>query len=160
MMRGGAGDDTYVVGNIGDSVTESANAGSDTVISSISYTLGANLENLTLSSASAIIGTGNATDNNIIGNNAANILWGRGGNDVLFGDSGADSLYGEAGNDVLDGGKGRDILVGGIGSDTYMFGRGYKKDIVVENDFTVGNDRYRAVSVRYQCRSNLVSACR
>nr|MBA3756285.1 putative Ig domain-containing protein [Nitrosomonas sp.] len=139
MLDGGSGDDIYEVDNAGDIVTENLNEGSDTVISSISYTLGVNLENLSLSGSSAIIGIGNAADNSIIGNGAANSLWGRGGNDVFSGGNGADSLYGEAGDDVLDGGKGRDMLVGGTGSDTYMLGRGYKKESVVENDSTAGN---------------------
>ncbi len=138
-MIGGSGDDIYEVDNAGDIVVENLNEGSDTVISSINYTLGANLENLSLSGSSAIIGIGNAADNSIIGNGAANRLWGRSGNDVLFGDSGADSLYGEAGDDFLDGEKGRDMLVGGTGNDTYMLGRGYRKDGVVENDSTAGN---------------------
>ena len=138
-MIGGSGDDIYEVDNADDIIVESLNEGSDTAISSIGYTLDANLENLTLSSSSAIIGTGNAADNRMIGNDVANSLWGRGGNDVFFGDSGADSLYGEAGDDFLDGGKGRDILVGGTGNDTYMLGRGYRKDSVVENDSTAGN---------------------
>jgi len=138
-MMGGSGDDIYEVDNVGDSVAENLNEGSDTVISSINYTLGSNLENLALSGSSAIIGIGNAANNRIIGSDMANNLWGRGGNDVFFGDSGADSLYGEAGDDFLDGGKGKDTLIGGVGNDTYTFGRGYKKDIVIENDSTADN---------------------
>ena len=46
-MAGGAGNDTYVVDAAGDVVTEAASAGTDTVQSRISYTLGANVENLT-----------------------------------------------------------------------------------------------------------------
>jgi Ca2+-binding RTX toxin-like protein len=50
-MAGGAGNDTYVRDNAGDTVTEAANAGTDTVKSSLTYTLGANVENLTLTGA-------------------------------------------------------------------------------------------------------------
>ena len=47
-MVGGAGNDTYVVDATGDVVTEQADEGTDTIQSSVSYTLGANVENLTL----------------------------------------------------------------------------------------------------------------
>jgi len=46
-MIGGAGNDTYVVDNTGDVVTENASEGTDTVQSSVTYILGANVENLT-----------------------------------------------------------------------------------------------------------------
>ena len=48
-MAGGAGNDTYVVDNAGDVVTEALNEGTDTVQSSVSFTLGSNVENLALS---------------------------------------------------------------------------------------------------------------
>lgn len=47
-MIGGLGNDTYYVDNIGDKVIENANEGIDTAQSKISYTLGANIENLNL----------------------------------------------------------------------------------------------------------------
>ncbi len=138
-MIGGTGDDTYYVDNAGDVVTENAGEGSDTVVSSLAWTLGANLENLTLSGSSAIAGTGNAADNIIVGNAAANTLWGRAGNDTLRGYGGADTLNGEEGDDFLDGGAGNDTLAGGIGNDTYWLARGYGNDTIQENDATAGN---------------------
>ncbi len=75
-MIGGTGNDTYYVDNTGDVVTENASEGTDTVNSSITYTLGNNVENLTLTGTSAISGTGNTLDNYLIGNSAVNTLTG------------------------------------------------------------------------------------
>ena len=71
-LRGGTGNDLYLVDNTSDSVTENANEGIDTVQSTRTYTLGANLENLTLTGTTAINGTGNTLDNVLTGNTAAN----------------------------------------------------------------------------------------
>ncbi|TND01465.1 MAG: Ig family protein [Gammaproteobacteria bacterium] len=81
-LSGGAGNDTYVVDSAGDAVSESASSGADTVQSSITYTLGANVENLTLIGVDAINGTGNDLNNILTGNSAANILTGGSGNDT------------------------------------------------------------------------------
>ena len=47
-LIGGVGNDTYVVDNAGDRVLENAGEGSDTVQSSVTWTLGDNVENLSL----------------------------------------------------------------------------------------------------------------
>ena len=91
-LQGGAGSDTYIVDSIGDIVKELANQGLDTVRSSVTYTLGDNVENLTLTGSDAINGTGNALANTIIGNSARNILDGKAGVDNLDGGDGSD-LY-------------------------------------------------------------------
>lgn len=101
-MLGGLGDDTYVVEDSGDVVTEAANEGIDTVLSNLSWALGANLENLTLDGPGAFTATGNALDNVLTGNSDANLL------------------TGGAGNDTLNGGAGVDTMVGGTGNDTYL----------------------------------------
>ena len=99
-MVGGVGNDTYTVDNTGDVVTELVGEGTDLVNSFISYTLGTNVENLTMAGTTAINGTGNALDNVLIGNTAANTLSGGIGNDRLDGAAGADILIGGAGNDL------------------------------------------------------------
>lgn len=113
-MNGGAGDDEYVVDNIGDVITEIAAGGNDSVRASISYTLGANLENLSLSGGSDINGTGNAGGNLIVGND---------------------------GNNRLDGGGGADLMAGGKGNDTYVVDNPF--DAVGESPFN-GVDTVRS----------------
>ena len=92
-MIGGTGNDTFIVDNAGDVVTEAAGAGTDTAQASVSYVIGANVENLILTGTANINGTGNTTNNTITGN---------------------------SGNNILDGGAGADTLIGGLGDDTYI----------------------------------------
>lgn len=92
QMRGGLGNDRYIVRDARDAITESSNQGTDEVTSHISYTLGSNLEHLVLAGSDAISGTGNTLANAITGNGAANLLNGKAGNDVLFGGGGDDSF--------------------------------------------------------------------
>jgi hypothetical protein len=87
-MNGGTGDDLYYVNNVGDVAAEVA-SGVDQVISTITHTLSTNLENLTLSGAANINGTGNAKNNIIIGNSGNNTLSGLDGNDTLKGAGGS-----------------------------------------------------------------------
>jgi len=102
-LIGGLGNDIYIVDSITDIITENASAGTDTIQSSVTYTIAAlaNVENLTLTGAAAINGTGNAGNNVITGNKANNLLNGGGGNDTLNGGAGLDTLTGGAGNDVF-----------------------------------------------------------
>lgn len=88
-MTGGLGNDTYSVDNVGDKVIEKAGEGTEIVLSTIDYTLGANLENLAIFN-SAIRATGNALNNIIAGNAMDNILNGKEGSDTLFGGAGKD----------------------------------------------------------------------
>ncbi|WP_225205185.1 calcium-binding protein [Novosphingobium huizhouense] len=122
-MAGGTGDDTYAVDASGDSITELAGEGTDTVRAMVSWVLGANLENLVLLGNAAINGTGNTLDNVITGNAASNIL------------------NGGAGNDTLDGGLGADTLVGGTGNDTFIVET--VGDTIIENT-AEGRDTVRS----------------
>ncbi len=90
-MTGGAGDDTYVVAQASDHVVENSGEGGDRVVSSVNYTLGDNVEDLTLTGSSALKGTGNALDNAITGNDGSNTLAGLGGADRLDGGDGIDT---------------------------------------------------------------------
>ena len=109
-MAGGAGDDTYIVDNADDTVSELADAGIDSVFSSVSFVLPEHVENLTLTGDVTIDGTGNALDNILTGNESANQLAGGDGND---------QLVGNGGDDVLNGGIGADHMSGGTGDDLY-----------------------------------------
>ncbi len=113
-LFGGAGDDIYYVDNAGDIVSEFHDEGNDTVLSSISFALGINVENLTLTGVSKINGTGNAHNNRIVGNVNSN------------------TLTGGAGDDYLDGGAGKDTLIGGTGNDTYVIDS--SADKITENE--------------------------
>ncbi|MGZ8335788.1 MAG: M10 family metallopeptidase C-terminal domain-containing protein, partial [Allosphingosinicella sp.] len=126
QLVGGAGDDIYVVDNLGDQVVEDLSAGTDEVHTALaSFTLGANVEKLTGTSASAQALTGNGLDN-IIAAGAA--------------------------NDVLDGGTGADQLGGGGGDDTYFVDNG--GDQVLE-DPGAGTDEVRTSLASYTLGANV-----
>ncbi len=92
-LKGGAGDDTYIIDHPGDVITELAGEGIDTAKSSVTYTIGGNVEGLVLTGVGAINGTGNASNNVLTGN---------------------------TGNNTLSGGAGADTMKGGLGNDTYL----------------------------------------
>ena len=135
-LDGGTGNDTFLVDQAGDQVIELAGAGTDTVRSTVTYTLTPNVEHLILSGTAAIDGTGNALGNAITGNAAAN------------------RLRGLAGNDTLDGGLGADTLEGGAGDDTYLIDHAADQVIELAGE---GSDRVRT-SLSYtlsdQCRAS------
>lgn len=89
-LAGGAGNDIYIIDTAADFIKEVANKGIDTVQSSVSFTLGQYIENLTLAGSSALSATGNDAANLLVGNVADNTLTGGLGQDVLTGGSGAD----------------------------------------------------------------------
>ncbi|MBY0225921.1 MAG: cadherin-like domain-containing protein [Hyphomicrobium sp.] len=112
IMAGGGGNDRYIVDSLGDLVVELQNAGIDTVISSVGFSLPDNVEHLSLT-GSAAFGQGNASDNRLIGSVNADVLNGLGGDDTLVG---------AAGDDVLD---------GGLGDDTYVYQAGDGIDVIL-----------------------------
>ncbi|MBF0803600.1 MULTISPECIES: calcium-binding protein [unclassified Neisseria] len=112
-MHGGNGHDIYYVDNTRDTVIELENHGTDTVFSSVGYTLPAHVENLALTGSGNLNGSGNNGNNTLNGNHGNNHLSGGGGNDTLSGQGGNDLLIGGDGSDKLYGGAGNDRLIGG-----------------------------------------------
>ncbi|HEX5277972.1 MAG TPA: calcium-binding protein [Fluviicoccus sp.] len=111
-LLGGLGQDSYVVDSLLDVVTEYSGEGMDLVTSSVSFTLGANLENLALTGAANLNGLGNSLSNVITGNDGANLL---------------------------DGLNAADTLIGGLGNDTYLLRKGSSSDVIIDTDSTAGN---------------------
>jgi hypothetical protein len=126
-LIGGSGNDTYIVDNVSDKVTETSTLATeiDTVQSSVTYTLGNNLERLTLTGTAVINGTGNTLNNTITGNSANN------------------RLSGSNGNDILNGGVGTDTLTGGTGNDRFIFRFGQSSLTATDRitDFAIGTDK-------------------
>ena len=151
LMTGGLGDDMFVVDNALDLVREFAGEGTDTVLSFFRiYSLGRDVENLTLMGDTAIEGDGNELDNYLTGNALDNVLLGRTGTDQLYGQAGNDFLNGELGNDLMAGGTGNDTMVvdnaldivkefAGEGTDTVQSYVNYSLGSNVENLILIGD---------------------
>lgn len=120
-MIGGRGNDAYFVDSAGDVIIEHARGGFDHVYASIDYTLGDELEFLTLL-GTAVRGTGNALRNKIAGNDGGNVL------------------SGEDGDDTLAGNRGDDTLIGGDGGDGYVYEFGDGNDVIIETEDGTGVD--------------------
>jgi Ca2+-binding RTX toxin-like protein len=139
IMKGGQGDDTYIVDHKNDVASEKFGEGIDTVKAKVHYALKNNLENLILKGKDNLKATGNDSDNEIIGNKGNNVLKGLDGNDNLNGKAGNDKILGGLGDDIIIGGEGDDILSGGLDADTFLWSKndlpsdGFSLDIV--NDF-------------------------
>jgi Ca2+-binding RTX toxin-like protein len=143
-MQGGAGNDVYLVDDVGDVVAEGLGKGSDEVRTSLAaYTLKSNVEDLTGTST-----TGQA----LTGNGLANTISGKSGRDVLSGGAGNDTLYGNGGADTLDGGTGADTMAGGVAGDVYVVDNAF--DVVIENAGE-GTDEVRTSLAAYTLGANL-----
>lgn len=148
VMRGGTGNDTYIVDSATDTTEDTG--GIDIVLTSVTYTIGANIENVTITSAASLArsATGNALANIITGSDGINVLSGLDGNDRIYGKAGADKLLGGNGDDTLSGGLGYDELTGSAGNDRFVFasdteigGGGTLLPSDLIRDFVQGQDR-------------------
>ncbi|QSX70705.1 MAG: calcium-binding protein [Dolichospermum sp. DET69] len=127
-LIGGAGDDIYIVDTTTDTITENANAGTDTIQSSITWSIATltNIENLTLTGTTAINGTGNAGNNVITGN---------------------------TGNNTITGGRGKDTLTGGLGIDRFDYRNLADSvfssfDVITDFNATANNDLFLVSTAR------------
>lgn len=154
-MAGGSGNDVYIVNSPQDIVSEETRVMGDIVVdaggidevraNTYQFTLGANVENLTFTTAFTFaVNTGN-------GNELDNVLTGAFRTDELYGHDGNDTLFGNGGDDLLDGGAGQDAMIGGTGNDTYfvddagdqvieMMGQGIDKIITTLTAFNLGDN--------------------
>lgn len=146
-LTGGLLNDIFVVDNTGDVVIDKK-GGTDLVQSSVNYTLGATIENLTLTGSADINGTGNKLVNIINGNSGVNTLTagagnatinGNDGNDIIIGGKGTSTFNGGAGNDLITGGFAVNTLTGGDGADTFVFIK--KAGATTITDFVSGADK-------------------
>ncbi len=133
-LIGGAGNDTYIVDNANDTIQETGTDANDGVRSWVDWTLGDNLETLTLLGTKSLNGTGNALDNSLTGNGGANVL------------------DGGAGNDILDGASGNDTLTGGAGADIFAFTTPLNapRNVDTITDFVSGEDRIQLSSAIFR----------
>ena len=144
-MSGEAGNDSYVVDNAGDAVIEAPSSGLDTILSSLTLSLNVaalvNVENLTLTGAAPLNGTGNGSANTLVGNNADNVLDRARRERSDPGLGGNDSLDGGTGNDLLNGGAGSDSIITGSGTDRIVFNTALGADNIDQvQDFSHTSD--------------------
>jgi Ca2+-binding RTX toxin-like protein len=164
-LTGGTGNDAYYIDNVGDTITELSGEGTDTVYSTLDYSLvGTNLENLGLQ-GTAINGTGNEFNNSITGNASNNVLSGGAGNDVLNGSTGADSLIGGTGNDVYYIENAGDTIteLSGEGTETvystldYTFVGTYLENLVLQGTAINGTGNELNNSITGNSSNNILS---
>lgn len=138
-LVGGSGNDTYTTDGF-DTIVETADGGTDTVLSSVTYTLGANLENLRLTGNTSLDGTGNSLRNVLAGNSATNTLDGQGGSDTVD-------------YSLASGGFTLDL---GLATEQYVSGQGYDTLISIESVIgSIYNDHLTGTSTSNTLNGNL-----
>lgn len=132
-LAGGEGDDTYLSDG-SDVIVEAPGGGIDTLSTGTAATLAAEVENLVLTGAADVNGTGNGIANAITGNAGANALFGLQGNDTLDGSAGADTLYGGKNNDtyIVDDAGDLVVEIAGQGTDQVLASVSYTLPDAVE----------------------------
>jgi Ca2+-binding RTX toxin-like protein len=165
-LIGGLGNDIYVVDTTTDTITELAAQGTDTIQSSVTYSIATstNIENLDLTGTGNINGTGNAGNNRITGNSGNNILNGGAGNDTLAGNAGNDTLTGGAGIDQIEYRSTRAFVASDFGVDTISdFVLNQDKIVLSKTTFAaltsgVGNGFSQASNFAVVANNSLVAA--
>ena len=141
-MVGGAHPDTYFVDNPGDVIVELEDGGFDTVNASVSYTLPAWVNHLTLTGTAAINGNGNELPNLITGNSGDNDLAGGAGNDTLNGGAGPDTfIFRETGAGNAD-----SVNDFASGSDKLLLDGAVMSALGAAGNFAAGDARFAANS--------------
>ncbi|HEX6691306.1 MAG TPA: M10 family metallopeptidase C-terminal domain-containing protein [Burkholderiales bacterium] len=125
-MNGGLGDDLYFV-TTGDVLSDAG--GRDTIVTEVSWTLGAGFEEVEIAGNGAVTIQGNDLANRIVGNDANNTINARGGSDTLEGRGGNDYFNMSMGSTTS---FGNDFIVGGEGRDTVDFGGNAKSALVAD----------------------------
>lgn len=140
-MFGGSGNDIYFVDNTGDVVFEPiGSSDSDTVYSSISYTLPDRVEKLALTGSANINATGNALDNMLLGNAGNNRLDGNAGADDMRGGKGDDRYYLDSASDTVkeNQGEGNDSVYFGFTATEYQLPANVENGLIAANGYGDG----------------------
>ena len=131
ILVGTAGDDTFIIDNLADSITENANEGIDTVETKFEFSLFShpNVENITLVGNFSVSISGNDLDNVLTGNDGNNIL-------------------------SADDDDGLDTLIGGQGDDRYVLSGSFNNDIIIE-EVNAGYDVVVTQDINYDLPDNV-----
>ncbi|MCC0807772.1 hemolysin [Methylobacterium sp. W2] len=109
-MHGGTGNDTYQIDNARDRAIEKSGDGFDTLRTSVSHSMEANIEKMVLYGSADLTANGSKGNNQIYGNAGDNTLYGGDGRDLLYGRGGADTFVFKTITDSDKAAAGRDII--------------------------------------------------